>query len=114
MDETKTIKVYVKTDKSGNIIAVSSDIFLDDLTGWVYLDEGLGDKYAHAQGMYFAKPILTEEGIWRYKLKETDAAEKTQQEIQKEKQALASKPVMPSQTERIEALEMALIGLMEQ
>ncbi len=64
-----TYKVYVQTDTNGNIIAPpNSSAFLTDVTGWVQIDEGIGDKYHHAQGNYFDKPIMTTEGVCRYKL----------------------------------------------
>ncbi len=64
-----TYKVYVQTDTNGNIIAPpNSSAFLSDTTGWVQIDEGVGDKYHHAQGNYFGKPIMTTKGVYRYKL----------------------------------------------
>ncbi len=56
----KPIKVYVKRDENGNIIEVNSEIFIDNLDGWEYLDEGFGDKYAHAQSQYFDEPLLND------------------------------------------------------
>ena len=38
MEENKII-IYVKRDKLGSIIAISSNIFVDDLTGWEKIDE---------------------------------------------------------------------------
>ena len=51
--DDKKIKVYVKRDKNGNIIEVESELFIKNFEGWEYLDEGYGDKYAHAQNLYF-------------------------------------------------------------
>jgi len=59
-------KVYVKTDANGNIIAINSDDFLADLTGWTQIAEGDGDKFMHAQGNYF--PALLDTGVPLYKL----------------------------------------------
>jgi len=47
------IGVYAKRNEIGEIIEVNSDIFIKDFTGWEKIDEGYGDKYAHAQSMYF-------------------------------------------------------------
>ena len=44
-----------------------NEIFIDDLTDWIYIDEGFGDKYAHAQGHYFAKDLSDETGKYNYK-----------------------------------------------
>ena len=59
--------VYVKTDFNGCITAVNSSAFLKDMDDWMEIDRGYGDKYHHAQGNYFPKPIMDERGIKRYK-----------------------------------------------
>ena len=54
LDESlKPIGVYAKYDQNGNITEVNSDIFIRDFTGWTKIDEGYGDRYAHAQSQYF-------------------------------------------------------------
>lgn len=82
------IKVYIKTDENNNIIAVNSSIFLSDLTDWIEVDEGTGDKYAHAQGHYFDKPLMTETGIYRYQYLYKMIVEKTDEEIAAEEAKL--------------------------
>ena len=62
------IKVYVKVNSNNEIIAINSEIFINDLTEWTYIDEGYGDKFAHAQSQYFDKPLIDENGNYRYKL----------------------------------------------
>lgn len=74
-------EVYVKTNENGYITAVNSSEFLADTTGWVKIDEGYSDKYHHAQGNYFDKPIYTESGVYRYKLADGVAVECTAEEI---------------------------------
>ena len=93
MNET-TYSVYVKTDEQNNITAVNSSAFLTDATGWTKIDEGAGDKYHHAQGNYFNKPVMTMEGIYRYRLDDGEPVEKTAQEIADEIAALP--PLPPS------------------
>ena len=58
-------KVYVKSDGRGYITAVNSSEFVSG-QGWAEIDEGLGDRYHHAQANYFPKPLMTEGGAWRY------------------------------------------------
>ena len=62
------IKVYVKVNENNEIIDVGSSIFIKDLNGWIKIDEGFGDKYAHAQSQYFEKPLINEDGSYNYKL----------------------------------------------
>ena len=78
MDES--YKVYIKTDGT-DIVAVNSSAFLADTTDWIEIDSGRGDKYHHAQGNYFDKPITTDSGIYRYKYIDGEIIEKTEQEI---------------------------------
>lgn len=65
--EKKPIKVYVKVNTKNEITAINSEIFIKDLTGWVEIDEGYGDKYAHAQNNYFSKPLRNIDGTYNYK-----------------------------------------------
>lgn len=94
--------VYVKSDNRNRIIAVNSSAFLTDMTGWVEIDSGYGDKYHHAQGNYFINPIYDERGICRYKLVNGKPVERTQEEMDAE--YVPPVPV-PDPMERIAALE---------
>ena len=66
MPKPQPIKVYVKVNTNNEIIEVGSSIFIDDITGWVEIDSGFGDKYAHAQSQYFDKPLMNDDGIYNY------------------------------------------------
>ena len=67
MDEN-SYKVYVKVDENGIIIAINSNAFLTDTTNWIEIDEGIGDKYHHAQNHYLPAGLTDENGIFNYKL----------------------------------------------
>ena len=82
------IKVYAKPDLQSQITAVDSSIFLTDTTGWVLIDEGAGNKFAHAQVNYFDKPLMTTEGVCRYKMVDGVAVAKTDAEIAAEENAI--------------------------
>ncbi len=82
--EEDLIKVYIKTDENNNIIDINSSIFIKDITGWIEIDEGMGDKYAHAQGHYFNQPFVNENGLYNYKYINGVAVEKTPEEIEAE------------------------------
>ena len=74
-------KVYIKIDEKNRITAINSNAFLSSLDGWLEIDSGYSNKYHHAQGNYFNKPIMDEHGIWRYKLVDDKPVERTQEEI---------------------------------
>lgn len=66
--ERLNIKVYVKIDTENHITAIASSIFLTDTTDWIQIDEGYGDKYAHAQNQYLEKHLMDKQGRYNYKL----------------------------------------------
>lgn len=73
--------VYIQIDDASRIIAINSSAFLPSTEGWIEIDSGLGDRYHHAQGNYFPKPIYEERGIPIYKYVDGKALERTQEEI---------------------------------
>ena len=81
MDEIIS-KVYVQTDDQGRIIRCEGGYTTpEDLTGWVQIDEGTGDRYNLCQSHYFADGIYTTDGIPRYKLVDGQVVERTEEEI---------------------------------
>lgn len=81
MEEFK-YKVYVKLDKNNCIIGVESDLTLENTTGYVQIDEGTGDMYAHAQGNYFPKdkPLRDSQCRCNYKYVDSKVVELTDEE----------------------------------
>ena len=62
-------KVYVKLDSDNNITSINSEIFLtqEEISNMTEIDEGQGDKYAHAQSQYLEKGLIDELGRYNYK-----------------------------------------------
>ena len=81
MEEFK-YKVYIKTDKNNCVTNVESDLTLKNTTGYVQIDEGIGDKYSHAQGNYFPrdKPLRDSQGRGNYKYVNNEVVELTDEE----------------------------------
>ena len=75
------MRVYIKTDDKNRVTAVNSEIFISDTTGWTEIDRGEGDRYVHAQGNYFPKPLTDENGMYRYKYADGIVSERTAEEI---------------------------------
>ena len=94
--------VYVKVDESNRVTSINSSAFLADVTGWTEIDSGYGDKYHHAQGNYFDKPLCDERGIYRYKLVDGKPVERTQEEMDAD---YVPPEVKPTDAERILQLE---------
>lgn len=90
--ELDNYKVYIQTDANNNVIAVNSSAFLSDTTGWIEIDEGTGDKYHHAQGNYLPKGLMTDDGVYRYKYTGGELQERTEEEIQADRDARPEPP----------------------
>ena len=96
--------VYVLANENGYVTAVNSSAFLTDITGWVEIDSGYGDKYHHAQGNYFPQPIYAMSGAYRYKLIGGQPVECTIEEIAEQEKAIQdSIKSQPTQNDLIEA-----------
>ena len=87
--------VYVRTDERDRIIEVDSDAFLNDTAGWTAIDEGLGDKYHHAQGNYFDS-LYTDDGIPRYALADGAPVLRLDEEIEADRTEIVH---VPTETE---------------
>ena len=95
--------VYVRTDAQNNIIAINSSVFLDNTESWIKIDEGLGDRFHHAQNHYLDKSIYTADGVPRYKLVDGKAVERTSEEIE------ADKPELPKPQPTVKELQEQLL-----
>ena len=93
-------KVLVRVDDTGRVVAINSDAFITDTYGWTEIDSGFSDRHHHAQGNYFPQPIIDERGIYRYKLVDGEAVERTQEEMDAD---YTPPEVAPTQLDRIEA-----------
>ena len=74
-------EVYVRIDEQNRIIEINSNGFISDLTNWIKIDEGEGDKYHHAQGNYLPLPLVDNRMIYRYKLVDDIPVERSQEEM---------------------------------
>lgn len=114
-------RVFALTDERNRILDINSDAFLADPFGWTQIDEGVGDRYHHAQNNYLPSPKYDERGIPRYKLVDGKAQERTQEEMDAD--YVPPEPVPPLE-DRVgaveiktgdleEALDMILSGVTE-
>ena len=98
-------KVYAKADEDGRVIAINSDAFLTDTSGWIEIDHGTGDKYHHAQGNYLTGPLMDWRGVYRYKLSGGAVVERTQEEMDAD---WVEPEPQPDPVERLRAVEETL------
>lgn len=76
------IKVYVKVDENNCITEINSSIFISNTKDYINIDEGLGQKYAHAQNYYFPKekPLIDSQGRYNYKYIDNKVVEIAEEE----------------------------------
>lgn len=74
-------KVYVSLS-NGYITSINSEIFLsqEEIQTMIEIDQGQGDKYAHAQGQYLEKGLVDEHGRYNYRFLEGKVVEVTEAE----------------------------------
>ena len=97
-----TSKVYVLTDDQSRIIRCEGGYTIGnitDLSGWVQIDEGTGDKYNLCQSHYFDGGLYTVDGIPRYALADGVPVLRSEEEIEADRAAIV--PV-PSRQELLE------------
>ena len=106
MDFEEKSKVYIQTDTEGRILRCEGGYTTpDDLTGWIEIDEGTGDKYNLCQSHYFDGGLYTMDGIPRYRWDGTQAVERTEEELEADRAAIPG-PKPPKTVEaRLTALE---------
>ncbi len=63
----QSISVYIETNEEGYVTKIFSSIFEQPTKKSIKIDEGYGDKYAHAQSMYLEKTLYDEIGKYRYR-----------------------------------------------
>ncbi|KAF5057857.1 hypothetical protein DSECCO2_352670 [anaerobic digester metagenome] len=99
--ETIASKVYIQTDASGRITRCEGGYATPaDLTGWVEIDEGSGDRYNLCQANYFDGGLRTIDGIPRYKYADGKCSLRANAEIESDRVAI---PAPPSQLDSVEA-----------
>ena len=80
--------VYIKTDQYSRVKEINSSAFLSDLSDWIKIDEGYGDKYHHAQNNYFENPVVNPNGTHNYIYENGMVRETTEEEKVKEAESI--------------------------
>ena len=103
--ETKS-KVYIQADTEGRILRCEGGYTTPaDLTGWIEIDEGTGDKYNLCQSHYFDGGLYTMDGIPRYRWDGTQAVLRTDEEMEADRAAIPEPKPSKTVEDRLTALE---------
>ena len=103
--ETPKSKAYIQADDAGRILRCEGEYTLpSDLDGWALIEEGTPcDRLNLAQSHYFPGGLYTMDGIPRYRWDGTQAALRTEEELEADR---AARPAPPPTTEEV-LLELA-------
>ena len=104
--ETPKSKVYIQTDAEGRILRCEGGYTTpSDLTGWLEIDEGNGDRYNLCQSHYFDGGLYTMDGIPRYRWDGTQAVLRTEEELEADRAAIPEPKPSKTVEARLTALE---------
>ena len=99
-------KVYIQTDDAGRIFRCDGGYTTpSDLTGWIEIDEGTGDKYNLCQSHYFDGGLYTVDGIPRYRWDGSAAVLRTDEELEADRAAIPDSKPSKTVEDRLTAME---------
>ena len=106
MDFDDKSKVYIQTDTDGRILRCDGGYTTPaDLTGWMEIDEGTGDRYNLCQSHYFDGGLYTEDGISRYRWGGEKAVLRSEEEREADRSAITEHEPSGTLEDRVAALE---------
>ena len=102
MDFCDKSKVYIQIDTEGRILRCDGGYTTPaDITGWLDIDEGNGDRYNLCQSHYFDGGLYTMDGIPRYRWDGSAAVLRTEAELDADRKA--REPVLTPAQQREQA-----------
>lgn len=101
-------KVYVKLNEDKCITLIDSEIFLtnEEMQSMTNIDEGEGDKYAHAQSQYLENGLIDKYGRYNYKYVEGKVVEVAEGD----KPTIEEPKAVPTEQQKINAQLMLQIA----
>ena len=106
MDFYDKSKVYIQTDAEGSIIRCDGGYTTPaDLSGWLEIGEGNGDRYNLCQSNYFDGGLYTIDGIPRYHWDGEKAVLRSEEDLEADRAAIPDPEPSPTLEARVAALE---------
>lgn len=98
-------RVYILTDEAGRVLRLEGEYSLPaDLTGWTLIEEGAPcDRLNLAQSHYLPHPLLTHDGLYRYKLADGQIVERSEDELEAEREELPEPETAPEENAALKA-----------
>ena len=98
------IKVYIELSENNIITEINSEIFLDDISDYIQIDEGIGDRYSHAQNNYLPNGLVDSQGRYNYKYVDGKIVELSEDE---------KSSLFPNNPDTVEDTNDEISGIME-
>ena len=99
-------KVYIQIDIDCRILRCDGGYTTPaDLTGWLEIDEGNGDRYNLCQSHYFDGGLYTMDGIPRYRWDGSAAVLRTDEELEADRATIPEPKPSKTVEARLTALE---------
>ena len=73
--------VLVRVDDEGRVTEINSSAFIQNASGWTQIDSGYSYRYHHAQNNYLPAPLMDDRRIYRWKLEDGRAVERSEEEM---------------------------------
>lgn len=106
MDFYDKSKVYIQTDTEGRILRCDGGYTTPaDLSGWLEIDEGNGDRYNLCQSHYFDGGLYTMDGVPRYHWDGEKAVLRSEDELEADRDAIPEPEPSGTLEARVAALE---------
>lgn len=106
MEFEEKSKVYIQIDNQGRILRCDGGYTTpSDLTGWIEIAEGTGDRYNLCQSHYFEGGLYTMDGIPRYKWDGSAAVMRTDEEMEADRASIPEPKPSKTVEARLTALE---------
>lgn len=104
--ERSKSRVYILPDDQGHVVRLEGEYTLPaDLTGWTLIEEGEPcDRLNLAQTHYLPHPLLTHDGLYRYRLADGQIVERSEEEMEAERAGLPRPEVQPTAQELMDAI----------
>lgn len=106
-------KVFIQVDPENRIIGCEGGYTIGNiknLSDWVQVDEGEGDRYNLCQSCYLEKPLTDDRGIYRYKYIGGEIIERSEEEMDAD---YIEPEIIPTPEERLAIMEDAFAELCE-
>ena len=104
--DTPKSNVYIQIDTEGLILRCDGGYTTPtDLSGWLEIDEGTGDRYNLCQSHYFDGGLYTMGGIPRYHWDGEKAVMRSEDELEADRSAIPEPKPSGTLEDRVAALE---------